>query len=186
MIELKVKKILVSQRFDDLSLILHVDGGIEDEILDKLSISSKPWRVAFKWWRQKRSLDANAYCWSLLNKVAAATNEPVTVYYRRMIKELGGISKTICVESSDVNEVASWWVSHGLGWQVDIVPSKIKGCTNLVLYPGSSVFDTEQMTRLIDLVQQDCLAVGVPISPEDDVERMVEEWGESNDKKSVE
>lgn len=186
MIEIKAKKIEVVRRFDDLSLILYVDGEIEEEQLDELSISSKPWRVALKRWRKSRSLDANAYCWSLLSKAAAATNEPVSDYYRRIIKELGGISKTICIEAKDVREVVSWWTSRGLGWQVDILPSKIKGCRNLVLYPGSSIFDTEQMARFIDLVQQDCVAVGVPVDLERDVETMLNEWGDTNNKKFVE
>lgn len=55
-----------------------------DEIkdLDKLSVEAKKYR-------KKRSLDANAYCWVLINKLAEKLNlKPIEVY-RKAIYEVG-------------------------------------------------------------------------------------------------
>ena len=40
--------------------------------------------------KQKRSLDANAYCWVLISKLAEKLNIPKTEIYRTAIKEIGG------------------------------------------------------------------------------------------------
>lgn len=54
-------------------LTLALDGdfrGQYDNLKDKdLEITVKPWR-------EKRSLDANAYCWVLINKLAEVLNLP--------------------------------------------------------------------------------------------------------------
>jgi 2-iminoacetate synthase ThiH len=41
------------------------------------------------------------------------------------------------------------------------MPSKIAGCTNVILYYGSSTYNQEQMTQLIDNIVQDYKAVGI-------------------------
>ena len=50
--------------------------------------SDKKYVAAIKEWRQKRSLDANAYCWVLLNKLANKLNMPVTDLYRHYIPDV--------------------------------------------------------------------------------------------------
>ena len=58
----------------------------------------------------------------------------------------------------------------------DTIPSKLEGCTNVILYYGSSTYDTAQMARLIDLIVQDCRALGVETLPPYKLAAMVEEW----------
>ena len=41
------------------------------------------------------------------------------------------------------------WEAQGLGWQIETVPIG-DGCTNVIAYYGSSTFDREQMTQLIE------------------------------------
>lgn len=63
--------------------------------------------------REKRSLDANAYCWVLLDKLAQATRIPKTEIYRKAIKEIGGVSDTVCVQQRAVERLVSGWECNG-------------------------------------------------------------------------
>lgn len=125
---------------------------------------------------KKRSLDANAYCWVLIDKIAAKTRIPKTEVYRNMIREVGGNSTLVCVQDKAVDQLVRGWSNNGIGWVTDTTPSKLAGCTNVILYYGSSTFDTEQMSRLIDLVVQDARELGIETLTPDDLERMKVQW----------
>lgn len=126
--------------------------------------------------RKRRSLDANAYCFVLLDKLSADLQTPKEELYRRYVKEIGGVSETVCVPNKAVDKLVSVWESRGLGWQTDTFPSKLEGCTNVILYYGSSVYDTKQMSRLIDSIVQDCVAIGIETKSEEEINSLLNEW----------
>lgn len=140
----------------------------------------KTYDVTVKEHKDRRSKDANAYCWTLLDKLAMMLRRPKTELYRAYIKEIGGNSDTVCVVDKAVKTLRSGWERNGLGWQTDTMPSKIKGCTNVILYYGSSSFDTAQMSRLIDLIVEDCRAVGIETLPPHRLDALKEEWGRAS------
>ena len=136
---------------------------------EKLSIDIKKYH-------QKRSLDANAYCFVLIDKLASALNLTKEEIYRSAIKEIGGVSEIVCVKNEAVERLCSAWSQNGLGWQTDTIPSKIEGCTNVVLYYGSSTYDTVQMSHLIDHIVQDCKSVGIETKTPDEIANMLNLW----------
>lgn len=140
-------------------------------------MKNKRYEVEIKEYRQKRSLDANAYCWTLLDKLAVALREPKESLYRGYIKEIGGNSEIVCVVNSAVEKLRRGWERNGLGWLTDTTDSKIVGCTNVILYYGSSTYDTAQMSRLVDLIIQDCKGCEIETLPPERLSAMVEEWG---------
>lgn len=125
--------------------------------------------------RKKRSLDANAYFWVLVDKLAAAINISKTEVYRNAVRDIGGVSKTGCFLDEDVQELRRLWECKGLGWLTETTPSKLAGCTNITFYKGSSEYDTKQMARLIDNVVQDCEAVGIETASPEEIERLLHE-----------
>ena len=56
--------------------------------LEKLSIEIKPYRA-------RRSLDANAYAWVLMDRLAEKLNESKENVYREFIKNIGGNSEIV-------------------------------------------------------------------------------------------
>lgn len=132
--------------------------------------------IEVKKWREKRSLDANAYAWVLMDKLAAQTGIEKTLWYRSCIHEIGGNSETVCVVNAAVDKLRDGWEHNGLGWQTETLPSKLEGCTNVVLYYGSSTYDTAQMSRLIDLLVQECRQQGIETLPPHKLAALVEEW----------
>ena len=98
---------------------------------------------------------------------------PKTEVYRNAIKEIGGVSDAVCVQNSAVNHLRDMWSKKGLGWQSDVMPSKIPGCSVVVLYYGSSEYDTEQMSRLIDYLVQDAEALGIETRTPQEIARKI-------------
>lgn len=128
-------------------------------------------------YKQKRSLDANAYCWVLLSKIAEKTNQRVTDIYRAAIKEVGGNSDTVCIQDHAVEQLCAGWQRNGIGWVTDTMPSKIDGCTNVILYYGSSTYDSATMCRLIEIILQDCAALGIEVKPKEEIDSLLNSWG---------
>ena len=114
-------------------------------------------RVEIKKWRKKRSLDANAYAWVLIDKIAQATGVPKTEVYRQAIREIGGVSDIVAVPDNAVDKFREGWSKQGIGWQTEILDSK-PGYKRIVVYYGSSTYDTKQMSALIDSLVQEAQA----------------------------
>lgn len=127
--------------------------------------------------REKRSLDANAYLWVLIDKLAQATGIPKTEVYRKAIKEIGGVSDTVCVLRKAADRLCKGWECNGIGWFSERSESRLDGCVNVTLYYGSSSYDTAQMSRLIDYVVQDCKSIGIETLPPEKLAALKEEWG---------
>lgn len=133
--------------------------------------------VTVKKHREKRSLDANAYFWVLVDRLAEKTRIPKTDIYRRYIREIGGNHEMVCVIDSAVEKLRNGWEHNGLGWQTDTMPSRIPGCTNVILYYGSSTYNTRQMSHLIDMAVQDCQEQNIETLSPEKLAGMMEEWG---------
>lgn len=167
-----------------LNQIMHLVGGEwlcsfttrEDPSQVWNDLKEAPVRVDIRKASNAKSRDANAFCWVLIDKIAEKTGVAKTDVYRHAIREIGGVSTTVCVQDKAVERLREGWEKNGIGWQTDTIKSRIDGCTNVILYYGSSVYDSLQMSRLIDSLVQEAEALGIPTIP-DDVERMKKQWG---------
>lgn len=128
--------------------------------------------------RKKRSLDANAYAWVLINKLAEVMRlEPVEVY-RQAIQEISGNNEVLPVKEEAAEQFANAWKKHGIGWLCkDLGKSKIPGYRNLMVYYGSSVYTVRQMNALIENLVQDCNALDIDVMSERERSLLLEEWG---------
>jgi hypothetical protein len=129
-----------------------------------------------KKWRNRRSLDANAYMWTLVDKIAQKTRQKPVDVYRHAIKEIPGNSTLVCVQDKAKDVLQQQWQAKGLGWQTEELPSKIEGCTNVLLYYGSSVYNTTQMSMLIDSIVDEAKALGIETLTPYELEGMKAQW----------
>ena len=116
----------------------------------------------------------------LIDKIAenqCVTKEEV---YREAIRSIGGNSEIVCVRNNAVERLCEGWRRNGIGWQTDTMPSKIDGCTNVILYYGSSVYDSKQMSLLLENLIQDCKALGIQTESPDAIAKMKSLWEEGN------
>lgn len=127
-------------------------------------------------YREKRSADANAYCWVLIGKLAEKLNIPRDEIYRDAIKQIGGNYEVVCVQDAAVDKLCRGWQKNGIGWSTDTMPSKIAGCTNVMLYYGSSTYDTAQMSRLISILKEACDEQGISTKTPDEIANLLSLW----------
>ena len=135
-------------------------------------------------YREKRSLDANAYMWVLCTKLADKLCDTTKVkhtkedIYKKAVRELGVYKDFRDLSQSDANTLRHAWELLGTGWiteQVDYMPDG----ENVIVrcYYGSSQYNKKQMNRLISNIVQDCEAVGVPTKTPDEIANLISLWG---------
>lgn len=157
-------------------IYVQTDLKTAETVLDEIK-KDKEYEVKFKQHRQKRSLDANAYCWVLCGKIAEKLGSTDKEIYKAAVRDYG--LTTIRPEKEElVDELVRMWDSMGLGNSHDILgTSKLKGYVNVKYYYGSSKYDSLRMARLIDGLVQDAKEQGIDTRTPDEIEQMKQQWG---------
>ena len=131
--------------------------------------------------REKRKLDSNSYFWLLAGKLASKIHIPVQTIYRQYIKDIGDNFEIIPVREDAKKRWIKNWISRGIGWVCeDLGTSKLPGYTNIICYYGSSVYDTCQMSRLIQLVVDDCKDQDIEVATPDELAKMEAEYAQAD------
>lgn len=136
--------------------------------IDRLVITAKKWR-------KKRSLDANAYAWVLMSKIADAQEYPTTKeeIYEKMLKDYGvleevdGVPITITVKACvDMSRITGHWMLI-----------KSNGTFNAyAMIKGSSEYDAKEMSRFIDGIVAEAKELGIETLPPAELETMMKAW----------
>lgn len=130
--------------------------------------------VEIKQYRARRSLDANAYMWVLLSKMADVLRTTKDELYLEMLNRYG-VFTHIVVKPEVVGRVkAEWRTVRNLG------EVTINGKTGIQLqcYFGSSTYDSKEMTTLIDGIVDECHDLNIETMPDAEIQRLKESWGE--------
>lgn len=174
----KVLNVSRDWQTNKLNITFSLNEKVEGEIdkikdLEKLSIKA----VKF---RRKRSLDANAYMWVLLSKIAEVIHSNKDDVYIEMLSRYG-VFTHIIVKPSVVNKVkAEWRTVRVLG---EITVNGSSGI-QLQCFFGSSTYDTKEMSTLIDGVVTEAKELGIETLTPGELEQMKQEWNiEVNDTK---
>lgn len=121
--------------------------------------------------RQKRSLSANAYAWVLCDKLADKLRTTKEEVYRQAVAQVG-VFEEIKVTSPEAGKrFKRIWHQNGLGWLTKTIDD-----TTVLAYYGSSTYDTKQMARLIDYLQDECKEQGIETRPQWEVDAMLKDW----------
>lgn len=105
--------------------------------------------------REKRSLNANAYCWCLIGQIADNMRKSKEDVYMQMLRDYGQ-SEIISVRADiNINGYFKYFDKFGTG--------KVNGkdFIHYKIYKGSSEYDTREMTIFIDGVIQEAQALGI-------------------------
>ena len=136
--------------------------------------------------RMRRSKDANAYAWVIMDRLADALSvrrqRPLTSVdvYREAIREIPGVSEVVAVQDAAVGKLRAGWSHNGIGWQSAVLgPSDAEGYTDVVLYYGSSSFDVRQMGALLDYLQAEAQELGVQTDTPEQIEKYKYYWAQA-------
>lgn len=121
---------------------------------------NKPMTVEIKELKKPRSRNSNALMWELCEKLAekipGISKEDV---YRQSVHSVGTCFSTT-VPTAQAEDLSNSWTCRGVGWLAEVIEQDEES-TSILLYPGSSTYTTDQMTRLIDFLLDECKEMGV-------------------------
>jgi hypothetical protein len=157
-------ELLLTLSVNEKSTVLPEYENIKD--CEKLSIEIKKYR-------KKRSLDANAYLWVLLQKMAEVLKTDKWSLYLQMLKQYGKFTY-IVVKPNAVEAVKKQWRECEELGEIDVNGTK---AVQMLCYYGSSTYDTKEMSVLIDGVISECKDLGIETLPPDELRMMKERWG---------
>lgn len=145
--------------------------SLEEIKEDKLSVEIKKWR-------KKRSLDANAYCWVLCDRIAKelskdgiTTKEEV---YKDAILQIGTFEPFI-VQEKTLENVKRIWEKQGLGFLIQEVSRKDK-CVKVNCYYGSSTYDSKEMSLLIEILVQLAQSLNIETKSKAEIDSLLNSW----------
>lgn len=126
----------------------------------------KVYDVEIKIHREKRSLNANSYCWKLCTEIASAINSDKDSVYLLMLKRYG-VSDLIPISNQvPIDDYIKYYD----------IESKTDKYTWYKIYKGSSKYDTKEMSVLLNGIVSECKEMGIPTKEDLEIERMVKEW----------
>ena len=155
----------------------------KSEQINKLKeMQDFPLTIDVKVKREKRSLNANAYYWVLADQIAkelsVRNDRPMTSIdvYREHIKDVGAFYM-IPVKKSKVDKFIKVWNANGIGWIVeDMRSSNLEGYEVLKCYYGSSQYDTQEMSRLIDMAVADAKELDIETLTPNEIQELKQNW----------
>ena len=125
-------------------------------------------------YKAKRSLNANSYMWVLLDKLAAKLNADREELYMRYVKHYG-IWCDVTLLANKARTIMTGWERQGLGWKTEVMQANDK-TVDVRLYYGTSVYNKEQMKRVIDAVVDDCEDMGIETRTPEEIAAMIAAW----------
>lgn len=148
--------------------------GKADEAIKWLLNQDREKTFEVKPYRQKRSLNANAYAWVLINEMANRLRTSKDEVYQEMLKRYGQ-SKVISVLSEiDISRFVKYYEEIGKGHVEG------KEFTHYRCFIGSSEYDSREMAILIDGIVDEAKELGIDTLPTTAVERMKALWQGQN------
>lgn len=163
-------KLNITFTINESSAAAEIDK-IKDE--EKLSIEAKKYR-------KKRSLEANALLWACLGEIAAVLRTDKWDVYLLMLKRYGKYTY-ICVKPNVVDAVKLQWRESEVLGNVNINGQE---AVQMLCYFGSSTYNTQEMSVLLDGVISEMKEMGLQPPLTSDLKRALEQWEQSHEKHS--
>lgn len=137
------------------------------------AITGKLLTITTKIFRNRRSKDANAYAWTLMQKIAEVLHTDKWSVYLDMLERYGVFTHIIVRPHVVGRVIEEWRAVKNLG------EVTVAGQTGIQLqcYFGSSTYDTKEMAVFINGIVSECHEMGIETATPEELERMKREWG---------
>ena len=129
--------------------------------------------VEIKRYRERRSLNANAYFWVLVGQIADKIQSDTESVYLRLLERYG-VFTHIVVKPNVVDKVKAEWRAVKVLGEI-----AINGKTGVQIqcFFGSHTYDTKEMSRLIEGTVSEAKELGIDTRTPEEIALMTEEWG---------
>jgi hypothetical protein len=132
--------------------------------------------VEVKEHKNRRSLDANNYCWVLCQKIAEVIGNTKEAVYRKVIRDVGQF-EMLPIKNEALDTFMARWSGGGIGWFAEVEgPSTIDNYSRVIAYYGSSVYDSREMAILINELVEQAQELDIETRPAAEINALLEAW----------
>lgn len=128
---------------------------------------------------KKRSLSANKLYWECVDRIARCEKKPKAYIHNILLRRLDIPEEidgcTIYVPLPDTDS-AELWAEYNELYHYSPTTQCKSGKRWYKMLKGSSQFNVEEMTRLIDLVIDELRNYGLPVPGEEDIRKAIEQY----------
>lgn len=126
--------------------------------------------------RKKRSLDANAYAWLIIGKLADAMRMSKEELYKDKLFEHGQSERILVRADVDVEHFYPYTRYKSTTWKKDEKSNEYEKYHEYLFARGTSSYDTREMSIFIDGIVEDAKEQGIDTIPRVDLEKMKAKW----------
>lgn len=129
--------------------------------------------IELKQYREKRSLNANAYAWKLIGEIADVLRAGKEEVYLEMLKRYG--------QSEIISVLAHIPIHSYVKYYTEAGESMLNGklFKHYKVFKGSSEFDTREMSILIDGIVSEAKELGIQTETPEMIAKMKSLWEQS-------
>lgn len=144
--------------------------GTKKEIIDFLLDKPNEKKYEIKEHKEKRSLQANAYCWKLCTEIANVLGTTKDEVYLEELKRYGQSMLIPVAKDSKPNGYFKYYEFEG---------KRLLNGRELNFYKvfkGSSEYDSKEMSILLDGIVQDAKELDIDTLEDIKINKLIEEW----------
>lgn len=151
--------------------------GKVKELIPKMLQLDETKEYEVKEYKHKRSLNANAYYWVLVNKIADALNQSKEFIHLCMLKQYGQ-RYVLCVPyDTPIENLVKYYEQDGVRKQGDRLFKTYN------VYLPSSEMNTYEMSKLIDGTVEEAQSMGIETMTPDELAHLKAMWGVEHENK---
>lgn len=152
-----------------------------DEVFDKFLHEPKL-EISIEKWRNKRSINANAYFWQLCDKMAKKTGFDRWTMYLIQLRKYGKFFDVSVINRAIPMLKKTYRYTEVIEeGEMNNEPASVVRC-----FVGSSQYDTEEMSDLINGTVEDAKEWGIETMTPNEIRRMLAAWkGEFNEQQQT-
>lgn len=144
--------------------------GTAEEIVKWLFSQDREKIFEIKEKKRRRSLNANAYAWLLIGKLADVLRISKDECYVLMLKRYGQSEMVSVVSEIDVRGYFKYYEEVGKTFLQG------KNFTHYRVFKGSSEYDTREMSILVDGIVSEAKEVGIDVITPAELEKLKSLW----------
>lgn len=160
--------------------------GVDKVPPEAYSLQEKDLAITVKPYRKKRSLNANAYYWTLIEEISAATGTPKPMCHNLMLRRYGVLDQVdgenLMVFIPDTDEAdkkvmnAETYHFRPTSWAKTADDGRTFRA--YLVLKGSHEMDTKEMAALIEGAISEAKELGIETLPREEYERMMKSYEE--------
>lgn len=152
-----------------VNVLISIKGEEIRDIYERLKDADLD--IDIKQHRERRSKDANALLWKCISEISTAISADKWDVYLRLLRRYGRYTY-VCIKPEALDSMMRQWRELEVIGEIEINGQKAVQC---LCYFGSSTYNTQEFSELLDGVVTEMENVGLKAPPSEEMQRSLEQ-----------